>query len=603
MAAKLGQILIASNIISEDQLKEALTLQRREGGRIGTNLVKLGYITEEKLVTFLSRQYGVPAVNISDYKIDPSVLKLVPVDIARKYLVMPVARVGATLTIAMADPSNVFTIDDIKFMTGYNVEVVVSNESSILNAISAHYAGRDDNLIVTRKTTTTQALEAKDYTLSDDDLVGEGITNSVDEGFMIDVDEFYSVVDKALDDVEVIDQKEDAETVKEVAQPIVKLVNGILINAIKARASDIHIEPYENAMRVRQRVDGVMYTIMNLPVKIKAAVTSRIKIMATLDIEERRLPQDGRIKLKLGKKREIDFRVSTVPCLFGERTVLRLLDKSNLQVDLTRLGFEEEVLQYFMDALDKPYGMILVTGPTGCGKTTTLYSALNYLNKIGVNISTAEDPVEYNFLGINQVQVKEDIGLTFAAALRSFLRQDPDIIMVGEIRDFETAEIGVKEALTGHLVLSTLHTNDAPSTITRLLNMGIEPFLVASSLLLIIAQRLVRRICKECREEEKVAPAILVDMGINPQDVESIITYKGKGCPACNNTGYKGRVALYEVMTVNDEIKELVLQGASAAEIKRKAVADGMKTLRMSGLTKPKEGVTTTEEILRTTFG
>ena len=603
MAAKLGQILIASNIISEDQLKEALTLQRREGGRIGTNLVKLGYITEEKLVTFLSRQYGVPAVNLSDYKIDPSVLKLVPVDIARKYLVMPVARVGATLTIAMADPSNVFTIDDIKFMTGYNVEVVVSNESSILNAISAHYAGRDDNLIVTRKTTTTQALEAKDDTLSDDDLMDEGITATVDEGFMIDVDEFDRIVDKALDDVEVVDEKEDTETVREVAQPIVKLVNGILVNAIKARASDIHIEPYENAMRVRQRVDGVMYTIMNLPVKIKAAVTSRIKIMATLDIAERRLPQDGRIKLKLGKKREIDFRVSTVPCLFGERTVLRLLDKSNLQVDLTRLGFEEEVLQYFMDALDKPYGMILVTGPTGCGKTTTLYSALNYLNKIGVNISTAEDPVEYNFLGINQVQVKEDIGLTFAAALRSFLRQDPDIIMVGEIRDFETAEIAVKAALTGHLVLSTLHTNDAPGTISRLLNMGVEPFLVAASVILIASQRLVRKVCTDCKEEENIPVPALIRLGFSEEEAETLKCYEGKGCPVCNGSGYKGRIALYEVMPLKDELKELILEGASADELKKTAIRLGMKTLRASGLAKIKNGITSVEEVVRITFG
>src|SRR4030043_410148 len=603
MAAKLGQILIVSNIISEDQLKEALTLQRREGGRLGTNLVKLGYITEEKLVTFLSRQYGVPAVNLSDYKIDPSVLKLVPVDIARKYLVMPVARVGAILTIAMADPSNVFAIDDIKFMTGYNVEVVVSNESSILNAISAHYAGRDDNLIVTRKTTTTQALEAKDYTLSDDDLMDEGITTSVDEGFMIDVDEFDSEVDKALDDVEVINQKEDAETVKEVAQPIVKLVNGILINAIKARGSDIHIDPYENAMRVRQRVDGVMYTIMNLPVKIKAAVTSRIKIMATLDIAERRLPQDGRIKLKLGKKREIDFRVSTVPCLFGERVVLRILDKSNLQVDMVKLGFEEGALQDFMNALDKPYGMLLVTGPTGSGKTTTLYSALNYLNKVGINISTAEDPVEYNFLGINQVQVKEDIGLTFAAALRSFLRQDPDVIMVGEIRDFETAEIGVKAALTGHLVLSTLHTNDAPGTISRLLNMGIEPFLVAASVILIASQRLTRIVCTECKEEERVPVPALISLGFSEEEAKTVKCYKGRGCPACSGSGYKGRIALYEVMLLKDEIKEMILEGASADELKKTALRLGMKTLRISGLNKIKEGITSIEEVMRVTFG
>jgi len=602
MAAKLGQLLIASNIISEDQLKEALTLQRREGGRLGTNLIKLGHITEEKLVTFLSRQYGVPAINLSDYKIDPSVLKLVPVDIAREYLIMPVARVGATLTIAMADPSNVFVIDDIKFMTGYNVEVVVSNESSILSAISSHYAGHGDALIAAKKSATTQVVQAKDYTLSDEDIRDEEATSSFDEGFMTDVDEFDRIVDNALEDIEVVEEKED-EAVKEVAQPIVKLVNGVLINSIKARASDVHIEPYENSLRVRQRVDGVMYTVMNLPVKIKAAVTSRLKIMANLDIAERRLPQDGRIKLKLGKKREIDFRVSTVPCLFGERTVLRLLDKSNLQVDLTRLGFEEEPLRDFMSALDKPYGMILVTGPTGCGKTTTLYSALNYLNKIGVNISTAEDPVEYNFLGINQVQVKEDIGLTFAAALRSFLRQDPDIIMVGEIRDFETAEIAVKAALTGHLVLSTLHTNDAPGTISRLLNMGIEPFLVAASVILIASQRLTRKVCTECKEEEKVPVPALVSLGFSEEEAMAMKCYKGKGCPACNGSGYKGRIALYEVMPLKDELKELILEGASADELKKTAIRLGMKTLRTSGLTKIKEGITSIEEVMRVTFG
>jgi type IV pilus assembly protein PilB len=602
MAAKLGQLLIASNIISEDQLREALALQRREGGRLGTNLVKLGYITEEKLVTFLSRQYGVPSVNLSDFKVDPSVLKLVPVDIARKYLIIPVARVGATLTVAMTDPSNVFAIDDVKFMTGYNVEVVVSSESSILDTISRHYADRGDALIATKKSTAAQVVQAKDYTLADDDLRDDGTMSSFDDSLMIDVDEFDKVVDKALDDVEVVEEKEE-ETVREVEQPIVKLVNGILVNAIKERASDVHIEPYESSLRVRQRVDGVMYTVMNLPVKIKNAVTSRLKIMASLDIAERRLPQDGRIKLKLGKKREIDFRVSTVPCLYGERTVLRILDKSNLQVDLSKLGFEEEALRDFMVALEKPYGMILVTGPTGCGKTTTLYSALNYLNKVGVNISTAEDPVEYNFLGINQVHVKEDIGLTFAAALRSFLRQDPDIIMVGEIRDFETAEIAVKAALTGHLVLSTLHTNDASATISRLLNMGIEPFLVAASVILIASQRLTRKICKDCMEEEKVPVPALISLGFSEEEAKTLKCYKGKGCPACNGSGYKGRIALYEVMPLKDEIKEMVLEGASADELKKTALRLGMKTLRISGLAKIKEGITSIEEVMRVTFG
>jgi type IV pilus assembly protein PilB len=601
MAAKLGQLLITANLITDDQLKEAVSLQRKEGGRLGANLVKLGYITEEKLVAFLSKQWGVPAINLSDYKIDPSVLKLVPGEVARKYFIIPVARVGATLTIAMSDPSNVFVIDDVKFMTGYNVEVVVSGESSIVNAISVHYRNGGDALIATKKA-TSNVFSAKDYTLSEDELVGEGMIASADEGMMVDVDEFDKVVGEALSDVEIVDEKEE-EAVQEVERPIVKLVNGILINAIKERASDVHIEPYENSLRVRQRVDGVMYTVMNLPVKIKNAVTSRVKIMASLDIAERRLPQDGRIKLKLGKKREIDFRVSTVPCLFGERTVLRLLDKSNLQVDLTRLGFEEENLRNFMQALDKPYGMILVTGPTGSGKTTTLYSALNYLNKIGVNVSTAEDPVEYNFLGINQVHVKEDIGLTFASALRSFLRQDPDIIMVGEIRDFETAEIAVKAALTGHLVLSTLHTNDAPSTISRLLNMGIEPFLVAASLILIASQRLVRVLCPSCKEEEKVSFTTLMDIGFSEQEAQSVICYRGRGCPECNNSGYKGRLALYEVMPLQDELKEMILEGASADELKKTAIRLGMFTLRMSGLAKIKKGITSIEEIVRVTFG
>jgi type IV pilus assembly protein PilB len=601
MAAKLGQLLITSNLITDDQLKEAVSLQRKEGGRLGANLVKLGYITEEKLVAFLSKQWGVPAINLSDYKIDPSVLKLIPGEVARKYFIIPVARVGATLTIAMADPSNVFVIDDVKFMTGYNVEVVVSGESSIVNAISVHYRNGGDALIATKKA-TSNVLTAKDYTLSEDELAGDEMLTSADEGMMVDVDEFDKVVGEALSDVEIVDAKEE-EAVQEVERPIVKLVNGILINAIKERASDVHIEPYENSLRVRQRVDGVMYTVMNLPVKIKNAVSSRVKIMASLDIAERRLPQDGRIKLKLGKKREIDFRVSTVPCLFGERTVLRLLDKSNLQVDLTKLGFEEENLRNFMQALDKPYGMILVTGPTGSGKTTTLYSALNYLNKIGVNVSTAEDPVEYNFLGINQVHVKEDIGLTFASALRSFLRQDPDIIMIGEIRDFETAEIAVKAALTGHLVLSTLHTNDAPSTISRLLNMGIEPFLVAASLILVATQRLVRVLCPSCKEEEKVSVAALMEVGFSEQEAQSVACYRGRGCPECNNSGYKGRLALYEVMPLHDELKEMILEGASADELKKTAIRLGMYTLRMSGLAKIKKGITSIEEIVRVTFG
>ncbi len=602
MATRLGQLLTSSKMITEDQLKEAIGLQRREGGRLGTNLIKLGYITEEKLVSFLSKQWGVPAVTLSDYMVDSMVLKLIPYEIARKYLIVPVARVGATLTIAMADPSNVFVIDDVKFMTGFNVEVVVAGESSVINAINSYYKGENEALVASKGPARKSELKAKDYTISEDEYKDGGQATVFDESPLVDVEEFDKVVGEALDDVEVIEDK-DEEAVSEVERPIVKLVNGILINAVKEKASDIHVEPYENSFRIRQRVDGKMYTVMNLPVKIKSAVTSRLKIMAGLDIAERRLPQDGRIKLKMGKKREIDFRVSTVPCLFGERTVLRLLDKSNLQVDLTKLGFEEDVLKDFMNALDKPYGMILVTGPTGSGKTTTLYSALQYLNKIGVNISTAEDPVEYNFMGINQVHVREDIGLTFAAALRSFLRQDPDIIMVGEIRDFETAEISVKAALTGHLVLSTLHTNDAPSTISRLLNMGIEPFLVSASVILIVAQRLVRKVCTECKVEENVPIPALIQLGFSEEEAPSVKAYKGKGCSVCNGSGYKGRVALYEVMPLKEELKEMILEGASADEIKKTSVRIGMKTLRASGLVKIKDGVTTIEEVLKITFG
>jgi type IV pilus assembly protein PilB len=610
MAKKLGQLLISENILSEDQLKQALDMQKTVGGRLGTNLVKLGYITEEKLVSFLSMQFGVPAINLADYSIDPSVTKLIPAEMAKKYMILPVARVGATLTIAMTDPSNVFAIDDVKFMTGYNVEVAVSSESAIASAINQTYGGGPKGTEVVSTATKTvdpeessKILAAKDYTLSDDEDMEAGAYGDLDDGPMVSVDDFDAVVGSALDGVEAIEEQEDTEAVADVEAPIIKLVNGIFVNAVKTGASDIHVEPYETSLRVRYRVDGVMYTVMNLPVKIKAAMTSRIKIMARLDIAERRLPQDGRIKLKLGKKREIDFRVSTLPTLFGEKTVLRLLDKSNLQVDLTKLGFEEKALQNFMWALEKPYGMILVTGPTGSGKTVTLYSGLTHLNKPDTNIMTAEDPVEFNFMGINQVHVKEDIGLTFASALRAFLRQDPDIIMVGEIRDFETAEIAIKAALTGHLVLSTLHTNDAPSTVNRLLNMGIEPFLVSSSVILILAQRLGRRICQNCRVEDSVPEPALVKVGFSEEEAKTMKVYKGKGCPTCSGSGFKGRVGMYEVMVLTDEIKELILEGANTDELKKAAIRGGMKTLRMAGLEHVRNGVTSIEEVLRVTFG
>ncbi len=601
MLGKLGQLLLASSVITTEQLNEALKLQRSEGGRLGTNLIKLGYITEEKLVAFLSKQYNVPTIDLSDYKIDSSLLKLVPADMARKYILMPIARIGSNLTIVMADPTNVIAIDDVKFRTGYNVEVAVSSESTILNSIATNYVG-GEVLVSEKKIASTEVLQSEDDITLEEGFIGGETISSFEGGLAVGVDGFDRLVGDAIDSIEVVTEKRDLLKA-EVEEPVVQLVNGILIKAIKSGASDIHIEPYERSLRVRYRVDGVLFNAMNLPIKIKNSMTSRLKIMSKLDIAERRLPQDGRIKLRIGKTREIDFRVSVLPCLFGEKTVLRILDKSNLQVDLTKLGFEEDALNNFMDALNKPYGMILVTGPTGSGKTTTLYSALNYLNKPGINIMTVEDPVEYNFAGINQVQVKEEIGLTFASALRSFLRQAPDIIMVGEIRDFETAEIAVKAALTGHLVLSTLHTNDAPSSISRLLNMGIEPFLVSSSIILIMAQRLVRKVCPQCREEEKIPPPALMKIGFPEEDANKIKCYKGKGCNTCNGSGYKGRIALYEVMLVGSEIKEMVLEGASADEIKNTAIRLGMNTLRMSGINKIKEGITSVEEVLRITFG
>ena len=565
---KLGRMLVAAKFITEEQVEKALTLQQKDGGRLGSILVRLGYIEEQTLLDFLSKQYGVKAIDLNKIEIDTSVIKLIPTEVVQKYSVIPVRRVGSVITIAILDPSNIFGIDDIKFITGYDVDVVVASESAISASMARYYDTSALNL--------QEVLKSMDVTDESLDILSERETE------------------------EQVDLRELKEAVEEA--PVVKLVNLILSDAIKKGSSDIHIEAYEKKFRVRYRIDGVLYEVMNPPLKLRAALTSRLKIMAELDIAERRLPQDGRIKLKM-KNREIDLRVSTLPCLFGEKVVLRILDKGALSFDLKKLGFEQEAMDNLTKAIHSPFGMVLVTGPTGSGKSTTLYSALQQINEVGVNIMTAEDPVEYNMVGVNQVQMKEEIGLNFAAALRSFLRQDPDVVLVGEIRDYETAEIAVKAALTGHLVLSTLHTNDAPSTITRLLNMGIEPFLVASSVVIIIAQRLVRRICKECKEEEKIHPSVLQDIGFSEQEANTITCYKGKGCPNCNDTGYRGRVALYEVMPVGEDIRELILEGASAIEIRKKAVAGGMKTLRMSGLIKLKEGVTTVDEILRSTFG
>jgi type IV pilus assembly protein PilB len=609
MSGRLGAMLVSSGLITEDQLQKALAAQKNEGGRLGSILVKMGFVQEDKLMTFLSKQYGVPYVDLGKFEINPVVIKHIPSDVAQKYRIMPINRAGATITIAMVDPSNIFAIDDIKFMTGYNVEAVVATEGAIVEAIKKYYGGAAKGLVASKSGGGAQApreekkisLDAKDYAI-DDTADDGGFVDDIDTGGEVDVDDFDNLVHGAVDELEVIeDDKLDALS-EEVEAPIVKLVNGILLRAAKAGVSDIHIEPYEKKFRVRYRLDGVLKTVMGLPLKIRNAIISRIKIMSSLDIAERRLPQDGRIKLKMSKNKVMDFRVSVLPTLFGEKIVMRLLDKSNLQLDMTKLGFDEDQLTNFKEALGKPFGMVLVTGPTGSGKTTTLYSALSELNTDSENIMTAEDPVEFNLMGINQVQMKDEIGLNFAAALRSFLRQDPDIIMVGETRDYETAEIGVKAALTGHLVLSTLHTNDAPSTINRLLNMGVEPFLVSSAVILVVAQRLVRKACQKCKKPQKLPVETFIEAGFDPEEAKTIVSYKGEGCDICNQTGYKGRVALYEVMPLKDDIKELILQGASVFELKKAAVSGGMKTLRASGLLKVKAGLTSLEEVVENTF-
>ncbi len=569
MSVRLGEILVKENLISQDQLQKALEFQRSNGGKLGSCLTKLGFITDDDITGVLSRQYGVPSINLKYYEIDPNVIRLIPQDTALRYQVVPLSRVGSVLTIAMTDPTNVFAMDDVKFMTGFNVEPVVASEAAIAEAISRCYGGAASN--------------------------GEELSNLMKE-FSED-DELELAADEAELDAAALEKAADEA-------PIIKLVNLILTDSVKRGASDIHVEPYETEMRVRFRIDGQLQTVMNPPLKLKDAITSRMKIMAKLDIAEKRLPQDGRIMIKYkadGKRKELDFRVSTVPTLYGEKIVLRLLDKENLRLDMTKLGFEPESLKKFERNILKPYGMVLVTGPTGSGKTNTLYSSVARLNQVDTNIMTAEDPVEFQLGGINQVQMKEQIGLNFAAALRAFLRQDPNIILVGEIRDFETAEIGVKAALTGHLVLSTLHTNDAPSTISRLMNMGIEPFLVATSVNLICAQRLVRRICGNCKEVLDLPEQALIDAGYTPEEAKTTKIYHGKGCTTCNKGGYKGRTGLYEVMEINDELRELILVGASALELKKKAIEQGMITLRRSGLIKCAAGMTTLDEVLRET--
>ena len=611
MSAKLGEILVRENLISSQQLREALDYQRTNGGRLGSSLVRLGIVSDDVITAVLSRQYGVPSINLELFQIEPSVIKLISHDVAVKYSVLPISKIGATLTLAMADPTNVFAMDDIKFMTGFNVEPVIAAEGSIQHAIAKYYVGSNEIDIFD----AAFAMEAEAAPVKNGSnghqkakvMNGDGGERLNDADLDVSLERFNFGSHEG-EEFEVIEDNEeiDLAALARASEdaPVVRLVNVLMVDSLRRGASDIHVEPYEKDFRIRFRIDGILYDVMHPPLKIRDPLISRLKIMSKLDISEKRLPQDGRIKIKVkidNRSRELDFRVSTLPTLFGEKVVLRLLDKEKLMLDMTKLGFEEESLEKFKRNIANPYGMVLVTGPTGSGKTNTLYSALQALNTTETNIMTAEDPVEFNLQGINQVQMKEQIGLNFAAALRSFLRQDPNIVLVGEIRDFETAEIAIKAALTGHLVLSTLHTNDAPSTISRLVNMGIEPFLVATSVNIIQAQRLIRRICTECKEPVSLPAEGLVEVGFKPEEVSSIQLYKGRGCSTCNNTGFKGRVGLYEVMEITDELRELIIIGASAMELRKKAIELGMITLRESGLYKIRQGITTIEEVVKET--
>jgi type IV pilus assembly protein PilB len=614
MPVKLGELLLKENMVTPQQLQEALNHQKMSGGKLGKAFVSLGFVKDEEITSLLSRQYGVPSINLDHFEVDPSIIKIIPADTARKYQVLPLSRSGAVLTIAMADPTNVFAMDDIKFMTGYNVEPVVASEGTIEDSIERYY-GSTRSLELRRDTAPAgggygipggsaggnlkEVLDGPG--LSIDDMAAIGGLSEIDLDSMGDAEADVETVKSEDDEIDLGNLTKSAD-----AAPVIKLTNVLLVDSLKRGASDIHIEPYEKEFRVRFRIDGILYNVMALPMKLRDPLISRVKIMAKLDIAEKRLPQDGRIKIKMkveDRSRDLDFRVSCLPTLWGEKIVMRLLDKSKLMLDMTKLGFEQHSLERFKNAIAKPYGIVLVTGPTGSGKTNTLYSAIASLNKPDTNIMTAEDPVEFNLPGINQVQIRDNIGLNFAAALRSFLRQDPNIILVGEIRDYETAEIAVKAALTGHLVLSTLHTNDAPSTVSRMVNMGIEPFLVGTAVNLIQAQRLVRRVCSKCKVDitAEVPSKTLIDIGFAPDVIGTFQVFKGKGCAHCNGTGYKGRVGLYEVMEISEGIRDLIMVGATAVEIKRKALEEGMLTLRLSGLEKIKNGVTTVEEVLRET--
>jgi type IV pilus assembly protein PilB len=565
VSRRLGDLLVGEGLITPENLRRALAEQRGTSEKLGSILVRLNLLSEEQLIGFLSRQYGIPSITLSQLDIDPEVLRLVPAQLAKKYEVIPIERAGNALTLAMADPTNVFALDDVAFLTNLQVLPVVASQGAIRKAIDRTYDSQT--------TAISNVLSELDSEVSTVQLIGEE-ENPVDA----------------------IELKESADEA-----PLVRLVNMILVDAIQKTASDIHWEPYEKVFRVRFRIDGVLHEMLTPPKRLEAAILSRLKIMANLDIAERRLPQDGRIKLRYNG-RDIDFRVSVLPTIFGEKAVLRILDRDSLKLDLTQLGFDEWSLGQFQAAIRQPYGMVLITGPTGSGKTTTLYSAIHTLNAPDVNIMTAEDPVEYNLRGVNQVQINEGIGRTFATTLRSFLRQDPDVILVGETRDLETAQISIRAALTGHLVFSTLHTNDSPSTVARLIDMGIPSFLVSSSLLLIVAQRLARRVCPDCKEPYDADEAVLVPYGHVPTGVGATPLYRGRGCQSCNFTGMKGRVAIYEVMPVTPEIRDLILHEASAADLGAAAKKYGMKTLRQAGLAKVLEGTTTVEEVLRVTL-
>jgi len=560
---RLGEVLLREGILTREQLATAVAEMKSSKHRLGYVLAKLGLVSELEITKVLARQYRMPAVDLSRFEVDPRILKLVPTDMAVKGVVLPLKREGRTLTVAMADPTDLGLLEDLKFITRFDLFPVLAGEFTLRTLIEKHYANDQQEL---------QSL------LRDMEATGEDV----------------EVVEEQEEEMVTQAQIEDA--------PVVKLINGMLIDAVKRGASDIHIEPFEHEIRVRYRIDGALLEIMRPPLKMKAALTSRVKILSQLNIAERRVPQDGRLKLKMGN-RVIDFRVSTLPVLFGEKIVLRILDKGNLTLDLTKFGFEPQAEKDLMRAILNPYGMVLVTGPTGSGKTTTLYSALSRVNTPEVNIMTAEDPVEYNLMGINQVLVRSEIGLTFAAALKAFLRQDPNIIMIGEIRDLETGGIAIKAALTGHLVLSTLHTNDAPSTITRMIDMGIEAFNVASAVNLVVAQRLVRRICKDCKTSHKYTDVELHSLGTDLESLRTLQFMKGSGCETCSGTGYKGRAGLYEVMALSPELRRMILRGASVAELRDQAVADGMLTLRMDGLKKIERGVTTLEEVVKETAG